>query len=230
MRVCVLEHASFEGPGSIASWLAAAGHTVQRTALYRGELPPAANQFDGLIVMGGPMGVNDDSQFGWLGPEKALLRQAIDAGKHVLGICLGAQLIAASLRARVFQNAQREIGWFPVQATSVAAAHRLGRVFPERLEVFHWHGDTFDLPPGAVRLASSPACREQAFALGDRVLALQFHLEMTPQGAAALIDHCRHELTEAPYIQQPEEMLGRPELFAATNALLARLLAEWAAA
>lgn len=229
MRVCVLEHVSFEGPGSIGPALIAAGHSLHKTALYRGEPLPDVGSLDWLIVMGGPMGANDDAQFDWLGPEKGLIRQAIDCGKRVLGICLGAQLIAAALGARVFRNAHREIGWFPIHAASDAAAHPLGRLFPQQLDVFHWHGDTFDLPPGAVRLASSEACREQAFALGKHVLALQFHLEMTPQAAAGLVEHCRDELTAAPYVQAPGEMLAHGDRFAAVNALMERLLAEMAA-
>ncbi len=224
MRVHYLQHVEFEGLGSIEPWLLAAGHRITRTRLYAGDRPPASDDFDWLIVMGGPMGANDDATLPWLAAEKRLIREAVDDGKRVLGICLGAQLIAAVLGAEVYRNAEREIGWFEIRRTSHAATHGLGRVLPQRADVFHWHGDTFDLPPGAVALAESDACRNQAFAVGDHVLALQFHLETTPAAAAALIDHCRDELTDGPYVQTAEQMSARPERFETLNHLMAGVL------
>jgi GMP synthase-like glutamine amidotransferase len=224
MRVHSLQHVAFEGLGSIDPWLNAARHDVTRTRLYLNEPLPTVDQFDWLIIMGGPMGANDDAELAWLGPEKMLIRQSIDAGKRVLGICLGAQLIAAVLGARVFQNAHREIGWFGIQRSPEASQHLLGAVLPEQAEVFHWHGDTFDLPPGAVRLAGSAACRNQAFAVNDNVLALQFHLESTPDGTRSLIDNCGEELVGGQYIQTAEEMLADPGRFDRINRLMAAAL------
>ncbi|HEX4132241.1 MAG TPA: type 1 glutamine amidotransferase [Pirellulales bacterium] len=229
MRVHHLQHVPFEGLGSIEPWLLEAGHRVSRTRQFAGERPPSVDDFDWLIVMGGPMGANDDAKLTWMTPEKALIRQAIDAGKRVLGVCLGAQLLAAVLGAKVFKNVEREIGWFDVERAPDATKHRLGEVLPKRAEVFHWHGDTFDLPKGATLLASSIACRNQAFALGDKVLALQFHLEMTPDLAAALVDHCADELEPRPYIQTGEQMLAVPERFARGNAMMNKVLEVLAA-
>jgi GMP synthase-like glutamine amidotransferase len=205
-------------------WLRAAGHSVGCTRLYAGEKLPSTDAFDLLIVMGGPMGANDEAELPWMAAEKALIRQAIDEQKRVLGVCLGAQLIAAVLGARVFKNAHREIGWFEIERCGDAAKHPLGRIVPESAEVFHWHGDTFDLPAEAVRLASSKACLNQAFALGQHVLALQFHLETTRDSASKLIEHCSNELTPSPYVQTAEQMLEQPERFDRINAVMAEVL------
>jgi len=170
------------------------------------------------------MGVNDEAEFPWIAAEKRLILAAIAAGKKVLGVCLGAQLIASALGSAVYKNAEREIGWFELRRTPEGAAHPLGAALPDREEVFHWHGDTFDLPTGAAWLAESEGCRNQAFAVGANVLALQFHLEMTPAGAAALVEGCRDELTAGPYIRTPKRILASPATFAATNGRMARVL------
>jgi len=224
VNIHYLQHVPFEGLGSIANWVGQAGHNLTGSRLYAGEALPDPAALDWLIVMGGPMGVHDERHHPWLTREKQLIEQAIGQEKTVLGICLGAQLIADVLGARVYANEHREIGWFPVRRTSEAADCALGRVLPEQVEVFHWHGDTFDLPAGAVRLARSEACENQAFIHQSRVLGLQFHLETTPAGAEELIRHGRHELVPAPYVQPAEAILGRPELFATINTLMTQVL------
>ena len=152
MNIHYLQHVPFEGLGSIANWVGQAGHNLTGSRLYAGEALPDPAALDWLIVMGGPMGVHDERHHPWLTREKQLIEQAIGQEKTVLGICLGAQLIADVLGARVYANEHREIGWFPVRRTSEAADCALGRVLPEQVEVFHWHGDTFDLPAGGKRL------------------------------------------------------------------------------
>jgi GMP synthase-like glutamine amidotransferase len=159
-----------------------------------------------------------------MGPEKKLIRETIDAGKRVLGICLGAQLIAAALGAKVFKNPHREIGWFPIQRSPEANQHPFGELFPSQADVFHWHGDTFDLPKGAIRLASSAGCLNQAYAVSNHVLGLQFHLEMTPFGAEQLTIHCADELGAAPYVQSPEQILAEPSRFERINQMMASIL------
>jgi len=228
MRVVHLQHVSFENMGSIEPWLRARDHEVRHFRMFAGDPLPTLDEFDVLIVMGGPMGVNDEAEFPWLADEKRLVRAAIEAGKKVLGVCLGSQLIASALGARVYPNGEREIGWFEIVRTPDAAGHPLGAVLPERAVIFHWHGDTLDLPAGATHLASSAGCRHQAFAVGDHVLALQFHFEMSPAGAAELIHHCRNELVAGPYIASREQIAATPERFTAMNqymdAVLQRLL------
>jgi GMP synthase-like glutamine amidotransferase len=131
-----------------------------------------------LIFMGGPMSANDD--LGYLRTEMTHIREAVERGQPVLGVCLGAQLIAKAMGARVHANARKEIGWAPVTFTGAADRDPLFHGLREPEMIFHWHGETFDLPPGAELLASSAACRNQAFRLGDGVFGLQFHLEVTP--------------------------------------------------
>ena len=225
MRVHVLQHVPFEDTGSMAPWLAERGAVVTCTRFFLDPVLPPAEGLDLVIAMGGLMSVNDEDRLPWLVPEKRFLRDAIERGVRVIGVCLGAQLIASALGASIRRNPHREIGWFPVEAAP-AVAPGLFR-FPDRCTVFHWHGETFDLPPGAVRLAGSVACANQAFALGRTVLGLQFHLETTPDGVRDLVGHCRDELTPGPYVQTEAELLGAPpSAYARANALMADFLAH----
>ncbi len=201
-RIQIIQHVPFEGPGSLLPIFEAYGDSVAFTRLYAGEPLPKIDSFDWLVIMGGPMGVADEQAYPWLAAEKPFIRQAIEQQKVVLGICLGAQLIAAALGASVRKNPEREIGWFPVKCTPNAC--RFG--FSEAHTVFHWHGETFDLPPQAELLASSPACANQAFSVGDHVLALQFHPEATRQTVAVMITHCSDELVPANFVQSAGEL------------------------
>jgi len=196
------------------------GHALSATHLYRGERLPAEADFDWLIVMGGPMGVHDEARYPWLASEKELIKAAIRAGKRVLGICLGAQLIAHVLGARVERNPYREIGWFEITRAPAAAETILALALPATAQVFHWHGDTFAIPAGARLLASSAACVNQGFIKDDRVVGLQFHLETTPQSATALVEHCGDELDGSQYVQSAAEMFADPSRFAAINAIM----------
>jgi GMP synthase-like glutamine amidotransferase len=208
MKVHWFQHVPFEGLGAIEEWLLARGHTLSCTRFYADEAPPVnSDGFDWLIVMGGPMNVHQDNAHPWLPSEKHLIREAITAGKRVLGICLGAQLIADVLGGRVYPNAEREIGWFPVRAVSAAGSAPFA--FPREAPVFHWHGDTFSLPPGSVWLAESDGCAHQAFAVGTRVLGLQFHPEMTADDISRIIQGCADELTPGRYIQPADFIISQ---------------------
>jgi len=220
----VLQHVPFEGLGSIGPWLERRGHTIAWTRLFADARLPAPDELDLLIALGGPMSVNDEATLPWLAPEKRFVAGAIAAGKGVLGICLGAQLIAAARGAKVVPNREREIGWHPVTRAEVARDHPCAWLVPSRLEVFHWHGETFALPDGAAHLARSEGCEQQAFALGDRVIGLQFHLETTAASARALIEHCPEDLAPGRYVQTPDEMLRDPERFAAIEEAQERVL------
>jgi GMP synthase-like glutamine amidotransferase len=178
--------------------------------------------------MGGPMNVHEDDRFPWLAQERRFIRRAIDDGRLVLGVCLGAQFVADALGARVFRNPTgREIGWFAVRPTPEAAGSVTFAGVPERAMVFHWHGDTFDLPAQAVRLAESDATRIQAFeALGGRVLAVQFHPEATADSVASLAREAADELgPEQPYVQTAGELIsGAARHQAELGGLLADIL------
>ncbi len=229
MKIHYLQHVPFEGLGSMDLHLRAAGHELTGTHLYLDSKLPKAADIDWLIVMGGPMGVHDEALYPWLKTEKKFIRDFIATGKRVLGICLGAQLLADVLGARVYRNAQREIGWFPVQRMPGNSTSALFAAFPAEAEVFHWHGDTFDMPDGATLLASSEACRNQGFILHNQVLALQFHLETTPQSAADLIAHCGDELDASPFVHDAAALLAEPQRFATINRIMADVLDTFAA-
>ena len=223
MRVQVLQHVEFEGFGSIAAWLNERRATIRYTRFFLGEQLPPPESVDLVVAMGGPMSVNDEIEHPWLREEKSFVRAAVGRGTAVLGVCLGAQLIASALGSRVYPNGVKEIGWFPVEA--VPAPGDTFR-FPERAVVFHWHGETFDLPPGAVRLARSTGCENQAFQIGRRTIGLQFHLETTPDSAARLIQNCRDELVPGPYIQAEGDLRAAPAAaYEDINRLMADVLA-----
>lgn len=224
MRVHWLQHVPFEGLGSIGDWIRRGRHPLGVTRFFRGDPLPAVDEVDLLVVMGGPMNVHEETKYPWLAQEMRYVEAAIAAGRRVLGICLGAQLIAQVLGARVYANDKKEIGWFAVEATEAARTATVFQDFPRRLLAFHWHGETFDIPAGAVHVARSAACAHQAFAFGERVVGLQFHLETTPAGARDLIAHGIDELIADRHIQQPLAMLGYPERFAAINVAMHALL------
>lgn len=230
MRVVVLQHVGFEGPAGLADALRAVGGEVSVTQVGAGEPLPPATGLDWLVVMGGPMSVHDEARHPWLAPEKALIRRCLDADRRVLGVCLGAQLVAEALGARVVPAAEREIGWLPVTRAPGAEASPFGRALPPRFTAFHWHGERFELPRGAVHLARSEACAEQAFAAGSRVLGLQFHLETTPDAARALVEHGAAELaTPGPYVQTRDEILAPNAPWAEIAGVLSALIAVLAA-
>jgi GMP synthase-like glutamine amidotransferase len=223
MHAHYLQHVPFEGLGSIEPWLRKAGYQITKTPLYEWAGLPESIDFDLLVVMGGPMSVNDEADYPWLAPEKQFIRRVIKAGIPVLGICLGAQLIAGSLGARVYGNQEKEIGWFPV--TRVSSENDDVFQFPLITEVFHWHGETFELPTGAVHLARSEGCANQAFQIGKTVIGLQFHLEITPDSARELVMQCRGELIPSRYIQTEDDILSVPdEKYRSINQMMSRLL------
>lgn len=201
MRVLAFRHVPHEGAGYLETVLAARGIHLQYADLYQPDFePPDPAAFHALIFLGGPMSVNDPLPF--LRWEMRALRDAVDRAQPVLGICLGAQLAALALGARVHANPQKEIGWFDVELTPAAAEDPLFAGFPRAACVFHWHGETFDLPPGAALLASSALCRNQAFRIGEWTYGLQFHPEVTP---AMITEWCAQDASCG-----PRKELGAP--------------------
>ncbi len=224
LRLHYLQHVSFEGLGQIRPWAEKVGAAISATRFHEGQPLPGVDSFDVLVIMGGPMSTGDTDRHPWLVREKQFIREAIAAGKAALGICLGAQLIAAALGARVYPNTHREIGWFDIQRSPAGADHAIGSCLPPQLKVFHWHGDTFDLPEGALRIASSTACRNQGFVLGPRVVGLQFHLETTPESLEALIANGGEDLKPGPYVQSPEAMRLEREYYGLNHDVLQAIL------
>ncbi|MBI4444703.1 MAG: type 1 glutamine amidotransferase [Acidobacteria bacterium] len=224
MRIHYFQHVSFEGPAHIEAWARSRGHRVSSSRLDLSQPLPPLEEIDLLVILGGPMGVDDEKRFQWLAEEKRYLEHAVRSEKMILGVCLGAQLVARVLGARVFQNAHKEIGWFPLECVSDRApGWPCG--MPERFDAFHWHGDTFDLPRGSVHLARSRACENQAFSYGPATLALQFHLEATAHSVSQLVDHCPQDLRPGAYTQSAEQMKAVPApVFERMHALLFRIL------
>jgi GMP synthase-like glutamine amidotransferase len=179
MRVLAFRHVPFEGVGSIEPLLHQRGIGLDYADLYKdGARDPDIAAYDGLIFLGGPMSANDPLPY--LDRERALIAKAVERGQPLLGICLGSQLIARVLGAEVRRNGEKEIGWFDIHLTESAADDALFRGIGAQETVFHWHADTWELPPGAARLAWSQACRNQAFRAGNNIYGMQFHLEVTP--------------------------------------------------
>ncbi len=224
MRIHYLQHVPFEGLGYLESWARSGGHELSCTRLFQNDPLPSVDQIDWLIVMGGPMGACDDHIFDWLAAEKQFIEKAIEGGKVVLGVCLGAQLIAAVLGARVYPNAHKEIGWFPIEQTAAARNSSLFADWPDRFDVFHWHGDTFDVPDSAVHIARSEACENQAFAYEGRVVGLQFHLELNRENVEALIRNCSADLVQGEFIQTPTRILEPKEDFQQSNSRMSEFL------
>lgn len=223
MNVHTFQHVPFEGLGEIEPWMHEHGHRLTPTQFFREDALPDPENVDWLIVMGGPMNVYEYRNHPWLREEKLFIERMIAQSKCVLGICLGAQLIADVLGAKVYQNREKEIGWFPVTWRGEAAAFFGDAASP--LNVFHWHGDTFDLPSEATLLAESEGCRHQAFSYGPSVVGLQFHLEMNPSDVAALLKHGCADLTPGRFVQLEGEMMRyeHPEAKAALRQLLGTL-------
>lgn len=198
MRILALQHVPFEPPGAVAAWAAERGHDFRTARVWEGA-PGEPAGADGplpdmLVVMGGPMGVGDEDAHPWLAPEKRLIAAAVGAGRLVLGVCLGAQLLADVLGAPVSRNPEPEIGWFSVRPTREASGSPLFGPMPAEFVALHWHGDTFGIPAGAARMAESDACANQAFEYGDRCVGLQFHLEAGADEVRALSGACGGEL------------------------------------
>ena len=201
MNVLVLQHIACEPPGVYEDVMRERGCSLHRVELDEGEILPDWREFDAIVAMGGPMSVNDDGELPWLTLEKQVIRDAVRAGRPFWGACLGVQLLAACLGARVFPGQSPEVGILPVTLTDEARADPVFEGLPTEFLTLQWHGDTFDLPEGAVPLARSPAYANQAFRWGERAYGVQFHLEVDPELA--------REWAEVPaYAEYLDRVLG----------------------
>lgn len=208
MLIHVFQHVAHEGPGLLAEWAAARGHKLRQKPVFEGgEALTALAEGEGLILLGGPMSVHDAATLPWLAAEKAVVRAGVAAGRPVLGICLGAQVLAEVLGGEVSDGPELEIGWFPVRLTTEAQQLPLLAPAPAEITVLHWHGETFSLPPGAVPLGSSVGCNNQGFVWQDKAVGLQFHPEINADLLAEMLRHEGHELTGGGrFVQSADEL------------------------
>lgn len=223
MRLHYLQHVPFEDLARIEDWARDRGHEISRTLLFDGQELPELDEFDWLVIMGGPMNIYEEDKYPWLAREKRFIREAVAGDKIVLGICLGGQLIADVMGGKVRKNPYKEIGWHPVKLTPEGQESRIFGVLPNSFMAFHWHGDTFEIPPQAIRAAESEACANQAFAFG-KAIGLQFHLESSMNSIDHLIKNCSDELVDGKYIQRPEEILSHTDRFPEMNGMMDHFL------
>lgn len=224
LRLHWLQHVPFEGLGHIEHWASRHDYRCSATRLYDNERLPEVEPIDLVVIMGGPMNIYQDDIFPWLTAEKLFIEKAIGMGKPIVGICLGAQLIADVLGARIYKGEYAEIGWHKVDLTPNASGADSFRSFPLSFTPFHWHGDTFDLPENSIHLASSAGCRNQAFEYDKRIVGLQFHLESTRDAVEALITHCGTEIVPGKYIQNADDIRMMNKGIATANGLMDCLL------
>lgn len=218
MKIQVIQHSPINTLGTIERYAKIQSHIIELIHFYEAKSVPAIDSFDLLIIMGGPMGIFSYKENPWLRNEKKFIKQVIEAGKPVLGICLGAQLLADVLGARVYENRYMEMGWFPIKAVSEtesikenAHIEKSGflKGLPEEITVFHWHSQTFDLPGGAIRLYESEGCKNQGFIYNDRVVAFQFHPEVNEERIESLIERFGNIMENGPFVQDKKNMLGQ---------------------
>jgi len=220
MKIHVLQHSPVNTLGTIEEYARIKNHRLESTRFYETKNPPEFDSFDLLIIMGGPMGIYDYEENPWLKDEKAFIKAAVEAGKPILGICLGAQLLADILGALVYENAHIEMGWFPVRAVGDEDKPEFLKALPGEITAFHWHSRTFDLPAGAVHLFESEGCRNQGFIYNGRVVALQFHPEVNEKRIQSLIQRFGDWMANGPFVQKKQEMLGQTEYLAGTKEFL----------
>jgi GMP synthase (glutamine-hydrolysing) len=227
LRIHYFQHEPYEGPGCIKNWTEKEDHLLSCTQLYAGETPPVLNEVDVLIIMGGSMGIYDEADYPWLVDEKKYIKDALRANKPVMGICLGAQLLADVLGAKVNRARYKEIGWFPIRKTDAGKTSSLLQSVPDQLNVFHWHGDQFDIPEDCQSLAESDGCPNQLFQFGDRVIGLQFHFEATAESINRMIEDAGEELEEAGlYVQTKSAIMNGLQYARQNNGIMFSLLGK----
>ncbi len=224
MRIHILKHGTLADDVNIVGWAEDMEHTVTKTILTEGEELPGINDFDWLIILGGIMDTHEVDKFPWLVDEKKLIREAVDSNKIVLGICLGSQLLAEALGAKIRLNENKEVGWQGVRLTEEAKKSEVFGSFPEYFSVFQWHSYTFDLPEGAVLIAENNACRNQAFEYNGRVIGTQFHPEFNNDCIRELVQEYYDDAGEGPYIQAKEAIMTEHCLIREIDALIDLLL------
>ena len=226
MHIHYFQHDHFEDLGYMATWADNRNFTTSVTRFDVKPDFPSHDDYDWLVVLGGKMSVNDSEEYSWIPDEIEFIRQAIQSGKTVIGICLGSQLLAKASGAEVYRNTEPEMGFWPVYFSAEASKDVVFRHFAAEMNVLHVHFDTFSLPEGAVNMANSAVTSCQAFRLGKKVFAFQFHFEVTPQNIAGFIHEIEPELVDGKYSQTPAQMLVLSSCCAANNMVFDNILDE----
>lgn len=224
LNIHYFQHVPFEKPAYIEKWAIQKNHNFTGTHFYKHDKLPKVNELDWLVIMGGPMNIYEEDKFSWLAEEKRFIKKAIDKNKIVLGICLGSQLIADVLGSKVFKNNYKEIGWFPVHLSEEAKENQLFNFLPDEFNAFHWHGETYNIPDGAIHIAESRACKNQAFICRDRVIGLQFHFEMTTAAINEIINECKNDLKKDKFVKTEDEIRNKMNNIKNANKLMHELL------
>ena len=221
MNIHILQHAPFEDIGAIEEWINKHKHTKSYTKLYESTNFPEIDSFDFLIILGGPMGTYEEEKYPWLCKEKEFILQAANSEKKILGICLGSQLLADVLGAKVYKNKAKEVGWFPVRLTQEGKKSNLFEWIKEEIMVFHWHGDTFKLPGGSVHLMKSEGCENQAYLYKNNILGIQFHFEATPESILSMLKNDSDYLdNSSEFLQNENEILEKLKYSQRSNEIL----------
>ena len=209
MKVTIIKHIDIEGPGTIGDCLDDKNIPYNVIDIFNGEpLPDSLSDVSSVIVLGGPMNVYEEDKYPFLKQEDEFLKEVIEKDLPTLGFCLGAQLIAKAKGARVKQNHQKEIGWFKVSLADNSSNDPLFQGFQREFDAFQWHGDTFDIPDGAVKLAESELCPNQAFRVGKNIYGLQFHVEVTDEMIYQWIDAYRDEINSLKGLVDPDQIIS----------------------
>jgi GMP synthase (glutamine-hydrolysing) len=220
MKIHILQHAEWETIGQLDKWITKNGYTYTTSHLYKGDKLPN-EEADFLIVMGGPMGIYDDEKYPWLKLEREYIKSVVNSKTKVLGICLGSQFIADALGAKVYPGKEKEIGFLKINKS---VNHKITDTIPESLDVFHWHGDTFENPKGAVNIFNSSLTQNQGFIYNDNVIAFQFHFEVGHKEIEGFIDNGRDEIIPSKYVQRESEIMSNNFDFDKANSYLFNIL------
>jgi len=220
MKIHVLQHAEWETIGEIEKWININNYSYTVSYLYLGEKLPE-NDIDFLIIMGGPMDIYDDKNYPWLATEREYIKTMMNSDTKVLGICLGSQFIADALGSKVYKGEEKEIGFYNIRKVE---SHPVTNNLPSSFSVFHWHGDTFNTPLGAINLFNSSLTKNQGFIYDDRILAIQFHLEVGHKEIESFVDNGRNELIPSKYVQRESKIMSLNYNFNKANSYLFDIL------
>lgn len=224
MKIHILQHVHFEGPGYIFDWAKENNHSLSFTKFYEAFALPLPTEIDFLVILGGPMSIDEESKYSWLIGEKGYISEMINKGKKVLGICFGSQLIADALGSDVFNNSEKEIGWFPIKKNPNTTNNWV-KSLPDDLVAFHWHRQTYNLPDGCEILFSSQTTNIQGFSFKNKVYALQLHLEIRQVDLKEMVKIMHQDLTEGErYVHTANEIMGERCHFAPNKSALFSLL------